>query len=164
MLNKYNYEEAYIRKAIINGSCFEYGMSWNKKNIVWTLRVLDNNFAMLALSSIAVFRCLPTVPLNSRWIWLLVKPLLYKDEMASAPNRSTSQKDYLKVVWKTSHKIIVSCFLAFYTYRQYQLSMKYAQVGWQDGAAADETLCQYFVSYLSLPCFLNCYHNKYVLV
>ena len=56
---------------------------------------------------------------NSRWIWLLVKPLLYKDEMASAPNRSTSQKDYLKVVWKTSHKMIVSCFLAFYTYRQY---------------------------------------------
>ena len=43
--------------------------------------------------------------------------------------KSISIEDYLKVVWKTSHKIIVSCFLAFYTYRQYQLSMKYAQVG-----------------------------------
>ena len=33
--------------------------------------------------------------------------------MASAPNRSTSQKDYLKVVWKTSHKIyIVSRFFS----------------------------------------------------
>ena len=35
---------------------------------------------------------------------------LYKDEMASAPNRSTSQKDYLKVVWKTSRKLVIQNF------------------------------------------------------
>ena len=60
-------------------------------------------------SSITVFsgdwwnpNCAPTVPQNSRWIWLLVKPLLYKHEMASAPIQKHLSTTYMKVVWKTS--------------------------------------------------------------
>ena len=49
------------------------------------------------------------ISVNSRWIWLLVKPLLYRNQMASAPNRSTSQITHLKVVWKTS--VIEKVFL-----------------------------------------------------
>ena len=50
-----------------------------------------------------------------------------------------------------------SQFLRCYTYRQYQLSMKYAQAGWQDGAAADETLCQYLGPLCLWQCLTPCW-------
>ena len=41
--------------------------------------------------------------LNSRWIWLLVKPLLYKDKMASAPTEAPLRR----IIWRWCGRLLI---------------------------------------------------------
>ena len=94
-----------------------------------------------------------------------MKPLLYEYEMVSAPNRSTSQKDYLKVVGKTSDEINILSYLHFFIHfdiTRYQCHIRYAFISicrdWQKFDERMEEQWQWmtdidiFVSYKYIVC------------